>query len=307
MADANPTLPHTLYRYFDYAGARATLETRKLRFSSPFRFNDPFDGQWDPGWVTGSDEFLVPFRAACRRLWTGEDEIPAGFSEESRKQAKAILDHLASLSEAERLAKIESELDEICRQFRDPARTIPTRQVKMLNKLRVLSLAESRDSLLMWSHYGDHHTGVVLGLDANILSTNWKIPCKAVRYCEELPRPISQQQWLESLMGGKRTYDHVEIRDAVTLAKAKCWEYEREWRFVFRDDDTPDDLTADVKFPLEALKSVTFGCASAALARLPLHVFLRREYPTAEIAVMRQSRTGFRVEMTTRRTRAQSH
>jgi hypothetical protein len=86
-----------------------------------------------------------------------------------------------------------------------------------LDNVGILCLAPMWDSALMWSHYSDHHKGICIGFHRgiDIFYTALK-----VIYQDELPvvtTPIDKGR---------------ELYDKVFLTKAKCWEYEQEWRII---------------------------------------------------------------------------
>jgi hypothetical protein len=86
----------------------------------------------------------------------------------------------------------------------------------------LLCLSAVRDNILMWSHYGRRHTGVVIGLKTGHAFLNSTEPLVKVEYREErvemgylaAPRSRELQEQIESLI----------------RRKSPQWSYEREWR-----------------------------------------------------------------------------
>jgi len=88
---------------------------------------------------------------------------------------------------------------------------------KHLDEVGILCLAPAWDNSLMWSHYSDHHRGICIGFhsDIDIFKTALK-----VFYQEDLP-----------IVTAPTTRDR-ELYDKVFMTKARCWEYEQEWRII---------------------------------------------------------------------------
>ncbi|MCC6071475.1 DUF2971 domain-containing protein [Massilia sp. GCM10020059] len=90
---------------------------------------------------------------------------------------------------------------------------------EMLDRVGILSLTENWDDMLMWSHYGAQHKGICIGFHTNSGVFRGAMP---VTYTEEYPLI-------------KRPQDEIPVVFVKSLfTKAKCWEYEREWRILKR-------------------------------------------------------------------------
>lgn len=88
-----------------------------------------------------------------------------------------------------------------------------------LDRIGILSLTERWDNMLMWSHYGAQHKGICIGFHTSI--GVFREVCRVV-YTDDYPII-------------KRPQDDTSVVMAKSfLTKAKCWEYEREWRIPKR-------------------------------------------------------------------------
>jgi len=83
-----------------------------------------------------------------------------------------------------------------------------------LNGVGIVSLAESLDNILMWSHYADSHRGMAIRLDS---SHDFLSDLVRVRYVSEIP-------------DFRREYPDVSF--AELYFKSTHWSYEQEWRLV---------------------------------------------------------------------------
>ena len=86
----------------------------------------------------------------------------------------------------------------------------------------IISLTTHPDNLLMWGHYGSEYSGVCIRFDLRGRLADFRCAFP-VGYSIERPvlhYPIT---------------DAEELIDKCFLTKAKCWEYESEWRIIDRD------------------------------------------------------------------------
>ena len=145
----------------------------------------------------------------------------------------------------------------IRRQFEQQVRNSPTALQEFIegasktleveiSKRRIYCLLPDPASILMWSHYADHHRGICLEFHvANVLFLRaWK-----AAYCSEYPVWVPQ--------------DWRKIALDVILTKPKSWEYEQEFRIVGTPNGVGHPLKLDgdyLSLPPRALLSIIVGC-----------------------------------------------
>lgn len=157
---------------------------------------------------------------------------------------------------------------------------VSTSLTKVFNEgLGVLSLSAVRDSILMWSHYANDHTGFVVGFDSSNQFFDKRRSKKdefgflrEVQYAAERPEVVlsntSAIPWFQT--------------------KAQEWSYEKEWRIVrvLREASEKKELTPSpvylFDFPPDAVIEVIVGMRStmaeqiwALKSRLPKAIFLK--------------------------------
>lgn len=93
----------------------------------------------------------------------------------------------------------------------------------------VCSFSETKDEILMWSHYGDKHKGLCLEFD--ILNIKEESIHK-IRYNNE----IIEFQEVETYEDGSLKLN-INKNGKFILNKFKTWEYEKEWRRIKVDKD----------------------------------------------------------------------
>ena len=107
------------------------------------------------------------------------------------------------------------------------AKTIIDNCRKIINETqRVLCLSKNKDSILMWSHYAQNHTGIIIGFDKNYKFI--KNACE-IQYSEN-PQNI-EGRFLKDLCANNDQVKNEYI--ALFLTKYIDWQYENEVRCFF--------------------------------------------------------------------------
>lgn len=178
------------------------LKGESIKFSSPLSFNDPFECK--PLCIIENGE------AGERFLSNGLKEI--GLTPAQRLRRLGELRRFQGLPMP---SGLESNMSEL------------------LSQIGISCFSESRDSILMWSHYAAEHSGVCIGFDTtkHIFQTAWQ-----VKYQDELPviyRPSDNND---------------QMLSKSLLTKSIHWEYEREWRIVKRTMTPEQQRTTILKY-----------------------------------------------------------
>lgn len=173
---------------------KAMLAEGEMYFATADQINDPFEFRWRERWPQKADEQDKFVREICA-LEYPNDTIP------QRKQRYEYLKKEA--------AKLASE-----------ARASGGHRFTSTEiRLGVLCVSEKWDHPVMWSHYGDRHYGVCIGLETDAFAP---IVFKPVEYSDELPT-IDVRDYAKP---DKGTFSRLALR------KAKAWSYEHEWRTI---------------------------------------------------------------------------
>ena len=176
------------YKYTSATTALKILKSSAVRYSSPLEFNDPFDVQ--SGLHIGFDTDELPDKIMDRfeQLILQDASSPSlsdpGFAEDVFKMQQlkaatgafpkeALIEHFRP-----RLIGLTQEMITLQRQLQDKW------WKDFLPRLRVFSVSEEKDNLLMWAHYAKDHTGVVFEFRVLAEQNNALCVAKPIRYCE---------------------------------------------------------------------------------------------------------------------------
>jgi hypothetical protein len=216
----DPPLTRFLYKYKSISETdtsidrlRDLLVRSRLWLSSPIDFNDPFD--------------------------MSVKIVANATSEERLQRIKALMrERGLSLSERERTRRrvMRKSVKELEKDLRD----IYSKQVAQVG---IFSFAGDARSILMWSHYARHHTGVCFQFER---ARDFKTLSRAVsvEYSSEYP----EVNWIK---------DFRESLSNALLRKHKGWSYEKEKRIVHLGL-----AHTYLKFNPEAIIGIIMGCRS---------------------------------------------
>ncbi len=193
--------PH-LYKYEAFsAQSLENLKSQVIYFSSPLRFNDPYDCALFPSIAEPSDDDVENIRA----YYLAQPDTP----------------------EVTRLQFMQSTIPALRIMFLRAGQDALDAEVKrFLSRRGVSCFAERPDNLLMWSHYAGHHKGFCLEFRTD--SEPFQKICP-VKYTDQMPRfdlvPMLCDQNFDQILD-------------LFCTKSTDWHYEREWRALHRDAGT---------------------------------------------------------------------
>lgn len=216
--------PPTLckYRVWSNNDHKKVITQAELFFSSPSRFNDPYD-------------CALPFKQHP------ENSDPLVIKEMIERTAPELFPGLASF-----------ELEEKCAHQLLLIQQDPLTWFEMNNGYRpdvmhktfgVISLTPHADNYLMWSHYADSHKGFCVQFDTRKLVESIRGRYQKVNYTDDIPE--------FSIRDNRKGI----LIDKLLYTKSKIWDYEDEYRITgIHRSDKP------VNFNPEAVTGIYFGC-----------------------------------------------
>lgn len=239
--------------------ALKVISSRTMRWSSPLKFNDPFDHQIGFSFDLNAEQF-------GQKLFEKMEQIV--FGEEPEFKEPTLLSTLVM-----RLRSIKDRIpkDEFTNNLTAATSEVAGNLDNHLNVLtgmiieqslhsRVLCVSECHDNIVMWSHYGDQHQGVVLQLQCIDEIDNTLLVARKVKYSHELPRFPSLDSYIQHLFG-EEPMDIAELSKKVIFTKHKDWSYEKEWRvhIPLLDEPPGDGYSTFIENP-RVFGAVYLGC-----------------------------------------------
>ena len=103
-------------------------------------------------------------------------------------------------------------------------------------------MSEVADNLLMWGHYAKSYSGLCLEFETRLSPFE---KAKKVTYSAEFP-VVSQLKQIK-----EKASDNGENMK-IFLTKAKCWDYEKEWRIFHHS-------FGEIKYDSASLTGIYFG------------------------------------------------
>jgi hypothetical protein len=217
----------SLYKYVSAARGIDILSKGLIRFTQPGAFNDPFECRPFVQSLTNELNGTIRFPSfdvekMCETAMKNIAEFNLPISPKlERTVVKFFKKSFASLSGQPLKPLLDQP--EALRLFRD---ALP-RGIDV--SIGILSLAERPDSHLMWSHYSQNHTGVVIAFNerhsyfspsSTYAKSNGPFIFRKVRYSIGRPkRPVIN------------SFEDFEKSDWY-LTKSREWRDENEWRMI---------------------------------------------------------------------------
>jgi hypothetical protein len=283
------------YKYMSHETAMKVISSQSMRWSSPLKFNDPFDHQigfFFP--FTGEEIGGALIKEMDRIVFGGK----VSFKEPTMLSALAMKLH----TEKDRLPK-----DEIMKDFAGVAEEMAgdmstlvdwlhTAVQQHLTHSRVLCVTERSDNVVMWSHYADEHRGVVLQLRCIDEIDNTLLAARKVKYSRQFPSFPSIESYVRHLTG-EEPLDLSKLSWEIAFTKHEEWSYEKEWRVhipLLREP--PGNGYSLFKEDPRVFDKVYLGCRMLDSDAAQVIAVAKEHIPHAKILRGKKSSTSFSLE-----------
>jgi DUF2971 family protein len=285
--------PEHFYRFCTARVAKLNLSTRRLRFSSPLRFNDPFDCYFPPQF-SNLRQSVAAFEKRHREILAGKEILPADSS--AAFNVAPLIGLMGSVPPevVERSRKTyKINVFAVANQFN---RESQFDWEDTLRRFRLLSLCAEGKNPLLWSHYADSHRGVAFEFDASFTDAVRFAAAKPVKYRKRVPRAYSRKDFIEDALGLTALPDAARALLPLVTTKSLEWSYENEWRIVGMASEEEQSLFEDLPFSPRSLSRIFLGCHISIRNRKAIERLATGEYAHVEIHQARQSHTRFALE-----------
>lgn len=247
------------YKYLTPETTLAVLESGNLRYSSPLRFNDPFDVQSALHWEFDFDSLANKLTNRIEALAQGSEPL-SDSADPSAKLVRLAREHFPTKGFERRFwLPLIHDMVRHLQQGMQATREEYLRKWKgeILPAMRVFCVSEERDNLLMWAHYARDHTGAVMELWSLPEEDNPLSVASQVEYADSPIPFFTESEWIDDFTGQRRL-DTTRLYRRYAYVKGMCWAYEREWRVW--DPSGTGELFDDRGIRPNEFQAIYFGC-----------------------------------------------
>lgn len=287
---------HNRDRFFKYVSvstALAVLERSAVRYSSPLIFNDPFDIQSGLHFPFDIDVLHEKVMQRMKELVTADQRPQV---DEEDDWGKAII--IAWENRARRDLPeffLRPLLQDLCDRIADYQSQCQHLWGSIfLPRLRVFSVSEDPDNVIMWSHYAQNHAGAVFAFKVLIEEDNALRAAEPVIYRNEPPVFFSEQEWIGFILGAK-PLDPKPFFLEYAYVKSDHWAYEKEWWVWTLEARVGQELFTDYELLPEELEAVYLGCKMEADQKAAITRLITQKYPGTQIFQARRPVEEYRL------------
>jgi hypothetical protein len=288
---------HDKERFFKYVSpstALKILERSAVRYSSPLIFNDPFDIQ--SGLHFPFDINTLPERVLQRvteivnsesRPRVDEDDdfgkaLILAWKNRGKRELPEFLLRSFLVSLWDRIILYQSE----CQQLWGS---------EFLPRLRVFSVSEDHDNLLMWSHYAQNHTGAVFAFKVMAEDDNALRVAQPVIYRPIPPPLFSEEDWIGFILGTKQLEPNDQLFMHYAYYKSDIWAYEKEWRVWLLEPEPRKELFSDYALLQDELETIYLGCKMDPQQKEEITNLVAMNYPGTQVFQARRPVDEYRL------------
>lgn len=263
------------YKYYNIESGILTLQNTKIKWSNPIEFNDPFDNQFNLQFTGTQEEienklkeYMITFIMENKPIY---EFLPAETKKQlqilqsvSKEDFKKIIPQIKNIDKIYSNNHILESKERFSNEFKNV----------MSNSL-IFCLTEEKDNLLMWAHYADNHTGIVIKFrDVPEKDSPIKLAQKVV-YSDKVPTVPIYEIITQETTGR-------QLREIYSLTKSTQWEYEKEWRIVTFSKNKTREFEL-LSFAKEEVTDVYLGCRINSENKQKILEIIKTKYPWAGI------------------------
>ena len=250
-----------LFKYTSAETALLILQNGKVRYSSPLLFNDPFDVQTELIFDFDINTFPQIVHEEIEDIIFSRKHVELNSNDEWGQALMLLREKVTTHGyyPEELKAVIELFLKYLTGLIDETRKQFNLNWQAFLPRLRVFSMSEINDNILMWSHYADYHEGVVFKFKVvPELDTPLSI-AKPVIYKHTPPIFFTAKQWIEYILSNKDV-DHQTLNWEYAYIKGATWSYEKEWRVWDLLPTLTEELFSDYELHPKEVEAIYFGC-----------------------------------------------
>lgn len=281
------------FKYASFETAVRVIESKSFRWSSPTKFNDPFDHQ--AGFVLNfiPETFSQSLTSSIERVIFSDVEpsiTPTTLFSALTLKLRQIRHKLPCSEILRDLHKSSAESAAI---LNDSIGQLNAAVQEQLCHSRVFCVSEKFDNVVMWSHYADQHKGVVFKLRCIDEVDNTLLAARKVQYTDAFLSFPDADTYARHLTG-EQPIDFAQLIWNIAYTKHVDWSYEEEWRVHMPLLHKPpgDGYSVYPENP-RIFEAIFLGCRMDAEDIKSIVDLAHRSLPGAEVFVGSKSTTSF--------------
>lgn len=285
--------PPYLYKYMSLATAKIVLQNCTLRWSTPRKLNDPFDVQTDLRLDLDRGQIV---KGTLEKLFESfYSGIPLDPSNKLGALIQATRSEFPEMHSEQFNDRFKGPINEGYDRLLAAAPGVFAEIRENMSRTKLLCLTEAPDNLLMWAHYAQNHSGVVLRFQAAVgVDSPWHL-AKPVQYVSEVPEFMTSELLID-IGAGRTSLDPRPILDRLLYTKSAEWKYEREWRITAGDGRDPKAEHEDCKFHPRELSGLILGTRVSEEDQVELVSAIRDSYTFVDILKAEQVNSKFELD-----------
>ena len=289
--------------FFKYASpdtVLAVLKNRTVRYSSPLTFNDPFDIQVGLHFEFDLNALHERILDRLRELAVAPTEPRVDATDPWGQLVLAARQHYPKhgfphdrwrTMTSEVFGWLTDEIKTTQRQVQERWRNT------LLPGSRVFSVSEDRDSLLMWAHYAQDHTGAVFEFLSLPEEDNPLSVARPVMYVNHPPAFFTEAEWLDDILSIQK-FNVTDLTRRYVYSKSMHWSYEREWRVWYPRIPAPEMLYEDMPIRQSEFVALYIGCRAKDSFAAEAISLARDAFPNARLFRARRREDDYALEYT---------
>lgn len=290
------TRAHDRRHFFKYASfetAVRVIESGSFRWSSPTKFNDPFDHQ--AGFVLNfsPEAFSQSLTDSIERVIFSDIEMSITPTSRFSALLLKLRQIRHKLPRSETLRDLHKSSAESTALLHDSIGQLNTAVQEHLCHSRVFCVSEKFDNVVMWSHYADEHKGVVFKLRCIDELDNTLLAAKKVKYTDAF-LPFPDADAYARHLTGEQPLDFASLIFNIAYTKHVDWSYEEEWRVhIPLLDEPPGDGYSIYPENPRIFEAIYLGCRMDTKDINRILGMARQWLPWTEIFIGSKSATSF--------------
>ena len=278
--------PLSLVKYTTAAVGISVLKNKKMRWSAPHAFADPFENSaYTPMGFDKLDLTKTAVRSIAAMIFARND--PLGEANAIKKAVRRWRAEDRFHSEDEAVEALSELLPTMIAQRFVEIEDYFKSWVRYAYNVRVLCLCDGFDDMSSWETYGDQHRGLAIRFkvgDGNSVDRPHRIAYRSQR------NVVTTLREQVAIFVGEQIPDEDEKLENKLLVKSKQLASQREWRSVWLPKNLLDPGNADMSvsyedrpFTVGEVTAVYLGVSISEADREKVLSLLAKDYPKAKV------------------------